>query len=355
MKVTIVGSGYMGSAMAWPLNDRGHQVRLVGTFLDVDIIKECKARRFHPKLKRTLPENVQPFYVEEIEEALDGAELIVSGVNSLGVHWIGKTLAPYVKPGQTILAITKGLECTDDGELQILPDVVAGELPEGVRDQVTQAAVGGPCIAAELAGRRHTFVMFGCRDGQMARELADIFRTPYYHLWPTNDLVGLEVCAALKNAYTLGIGLAGGFLEKAGGVDEGGAHMYNIAAGTFAQSTVEMDRLLQVLGATRDFAYGLPGSGDLYVTTQGARTVRLGRLLGKGHTFAEAREIMAGDTLEAAEIIREMGKALPKMVEQGRIDADAFPLLRALVDIIVYEKSPELPFDSYFHDMPAHL
>jgi len=346
----------MGSAMAWPLNDRGHDVQLVGTHLDADIIASCKETRIHPKLKRELPKNVQPFYIEEIEQALDGADLILSGVNSLGVHWIGKKIGPYLRPGQAVLAITKGLECDNDGNLRILPDVLAEEFPADVRDRVTCAAVGGPCIAAELAGRRDTSVMFGCRDAAMAKEIAGIFRTDYYHIWPTDDLVGLEVCAALKNAYTLGIGLAEGFLDRSGGVDEAGAHMYNIAASTFAQSTVEMDRMLQIMGGTRDLAYGLPGAGDLYVTTQGARTVRLGRLLGKGHTLTEAREIMAGETLEAAEIIREVGTALPKLEERGLVGDDDLPLMRALIRIIVNEEILEsLPLDAYFHDMPAHL
>ncbi|MBP1715583.1 MAG: glycerol-3-phosphate dehydrogenase, partial [Deltaproteobacteria bacterium] len=92
--VTIVGAGLMGTATAWPLSDNGHKVRLVGTHLDGDIIKSCKERGFHPRLKRQLPEGVRPFFVEEISQALDGAEIILSGVNSYGVRWIGRTLGP---------------------------------------------------------------------------------------------------------------------------------------------------------------------------------------------------------------------------------------------------------------------
>lgn len=353
LKIAIVGAGFMGSAVAWPLADNGHEVCLVGTHLDGDIIRHCKEDRFHPRLKRTIPGGVRPYYVEEMSEALEGVEIIVSGVNSLGVHWIGKKIGPYLKPGQTIIAITKGLEAADNGDLVILPDVLARELPAAIRDQVKRAAVGGPCIAGELAGRRPTTVVFGCRDGETAKQLADIFRTSYYHIWTTDDLVGLEVCAALKNAYTLGIGLAAGFLERDGGVDEADANMYNMAAGNFAQGITEIDRVLQMVGATRDFAYGLPGAGDLYVTTQGARTVRLGRLLGKGHTFAEAQQIMAGETLEAAEIVRTMGRALPKMTERDMIGPQDLPLMRMLIDLIVHEKQPEPPLHAYFHDMPA--
>ena len=348
VNVAIVGAGLMGTATAYPLSDNGHSVRLVGTHLDAAIIKSCKEQNFHPRLKRQLPPNVTPYYVEEIGEALDGVEVILSGVNSLGVHWIGQKLGPYLRPGQMIIAITKGLESDANGDLAILPDVLASELPAGIRSQVQFAAVGGPCIAGELAGKRHSCVVFGSRQQQTVETLAGIFRTPYYHVWTTTDLKGLEFGAAFKNAYTLGVGLAGGMLEKSGGVDSAGAWMHNTAAAIFAESCTEIERLLDIAGATRKFAYGLPGAGDLYVTSAGGRTVRLGNLLGAGHTYTEARQIMAGETLEAAEIIKTMGIALPGLEKRGVIGPDELPLLRALVKIVVHGESVQIPFDRFF-------
>ena len=348
--VAIVGAGLMGTATAYPLTDNGHAVRLVGTHLDGEIIQSCREHRYHPRLKRELPATVQPYTVEEMAQALDGVDTIVSGVNSSGAHWIGQTIGPYLRPGQLIIAVTKGLEAAENGDLVILPDVLYGELPAGVRDQVHLAAIGGPCIAGELAGRRPTCVVFGSRDPDAVERLAALFRTPYYHVWTTTDLVGLEVCAALKNAYTLGVGLAAGLLERTGGVDAAGAHMYNLAAAAFGQACTEIERLLQIVGGTRAFAYWLPGAGDLYVTCQGGRTVRLGRLLGLGHTFAEAQEIMAGETLEAAQIVRVMGNALPKLAARGIVNPQDFPLLRALVDVVVYGRPVALPLDAFSHD-----
>ncbi len=347
-KIAIVGAGLMGTAVAWPLSDNGHEVRLIGTHLDTEIIDSCRAGGYHPRLKRYLPANVTPFYLDKIEEALDGVEIVVSGVNSLGVHWIGQTLGPLLQPGQLVIAVTKGLEATDDGELLILPDVVAAEFPESIRDQVTIAAIGGPCIAGELAGRRPSLVVFGSRDSEDVERLAATFRASYYHIWTTTDLLGLEICAALKNAYTLGVGLVAGMLERDGGVDQADAYMHNLAAGVFAQGCTEIDRALQILGGSRRFAYGLPGPGDLYVTSMGGRTVRLGRLLGLGHSYAEARQIMAGETLEAVEIVRSMGKTLPRMQAQGNISAGDLPLLRALVDVVVHGKEIDLPLDAFF-------
>jgi len=266
--IAIVGAGMMGTATAYPLADNGHAIRLVGTHLDGEIIQSCRERRYHPRLQREIPPGVDPYFVEEIAEALDGVDIIVSGVNSLGVHWVGRMISSYLRPGQLIIAVTKGLEAAQNGDLLILPDVLASELPEGIRSQVQLAAIGGPCIAGELAGRRQSCVVFGSRDGDAAERLAATFRTPYHHVWTTTDLVGLEICAALKNAYTLGVGIVVGLLEQAGGPDGAGAHTHNLAAAVFAQGCTEIDQLLQLMGATRAFAYGLPGAGDLYVTCQ---------------------------------------------------------------------------------------
>jgi glycerol-3-phosphate dehydrogenase (NAD(P)+) len=196
--------------------------------------------------------------------------------------------------------------------------------------------------------RRRSCVVLGSRDGQALEKLAVIFRTSYYHVWTTTDLVGLEYSAALKNAYTLAVGLAAGILEKMGGVDAAGAHMHNLAAAVFGQACTEIERMLQIAGGTRHFAYGLPGAGDLYVTCQGGRTVRLGRLLGMGHSFSEAREIMAGETLESAEIVREMGRAVPRLVERGRLGPDELPMLRTLVDILIHGQPANVPLERFF-------
>jgi glycerol-3-phosphate dehydrogenase (NAD(P)+) len=346
--VAIVGAGMMGTATAYPLADNGHTVRLVGTHLDAEIITSCKERRYHPRLRREIPPAVAPFYVEEIETALAEVDVIVSGVNSLGVHWIGRTVAPHLKSGQLIIGVTKGLEAAANGDLRILPDVLADELPAAIRTQVQIAAIGGPCIAGELAGRRHSCVVFGSRNGDAVERLAGIFRTPYYHVWTTTDLVGLEICAALKNAYTLAVGLVGGMLERAGGADEAEAYMHNLAAAAFGQGCTEIDRMLQLVGGTRAFAHGLPGAGDFYVTTQGGRTVRLGRLMGQGYSFRQARQIMAGETLEAAMIVQVMGEALPRLAARGVVAAEDFPLLRALVDAVVHQRPTDLPLDLFF-------
>jgi len=348
-KIAIVGAGMMGTATAYPLSDNGHDIRLVGTHLDSEIISSCLEREYHPRLRRDLPTGVKPYFLDQIEEALDGVEIIVSGVNSHGVHWIGQTLAPHLKSGQIIIAVTKGLEAGPDGHLLLLTDVLANELPQSTREQVSLAAIGGPCIAGELAGRRETVVIFGSTNSECLETLANAFRTPYYHIWKTNDITGLEVCVALKNAYTLGVGYAAGVLEKQGGLDCAGARMYNLEAAAFAQGCLEMEHLTRIMGGTSAFAYGPPGAGDYYVTTQGGRSVELGKLLGKGHTYQEARLIMAGETLEAAAIVQQMGKAIPAMTANGIISETDFPLMRHLVRLVVDNERLEMPLDTFYN------
>lgn len=344
----ILGAGLMGSATAWPLSDNGHEVRLVGTHLDHAIIQSCKERNFHPRLQRHLPDRVIPFYLEELEQALSGVDFIVSGVNSTGVRWIGKTLAPFMANGRKIIAVTKGLEANEEGDLLILPEVLRAQLPAEVRQQVSLAAIGGPCIAGELAGRRPTSVLFGSREKQTAQQLAQVFRTDYYHIQVTTEIVALEIAVALKNAYALGVGLAGGRLEKIGGVDAAGAHMHNLAAALFALAASEMRQILEMLKVNSDFAFGLPGAGDLFVTVQGGRTVRLGRLLGQGLSFAQALEAMPGETLESVSIIQQMGWALPKLEARGLLDPRQLPFLRMLIGIIVEGRTAEIDLKRLF-------
>lgn len=348
--ITILGSGLMGTAVAWPLSDNGHQVRLVGTHLDGEIIRACLENGYHPRLRRQLPPNVRPYYVGQLREALEGADVIVSGVNSLGVHWIGRTLGPLLWPGATVIAITKGLEAQPDGNPRILPEALASELPAALRDRISLNAIGGPCIAGELAGRRQTCVVFAGRDEAALQRLRKLFCTPYYHIWLSTDVVGVEVCAALKNAYTLAVGLAGGVLERGGGVDAAGAGMHNLAAALFGISAREMTRIVTLMGGQPEHVIGLPGVGDQYVTCVGGRTIRLGRLLGSGLTYQQAVTEMAGETLEGAYIVQQLARALPIWEAQGRISHAELPLMRLLIRIITQDaalRPEEIPFDAF--------
>lgn len=345
--VAIVGAGLMGTALCYPLADNGHAVRLVGTHLDDEIIRQCLATRVHPPLRRALPASVEPFFITQLAQALDGVDLVISGVSSPGVRWFGRTVGPHLRPGLPILAVTKGLEATEEGALRILPDVLADELPAPIRERVPIAAIGGPCIAGELAARRHSAVVFGSRTPSVLPRLAAWLQTSYYHVWQTGDVVSLEICAAMKNAYALGVGLVAGLLEQAGGPD-GDAFMHNLAAALFAQAATEMVRMVRLLGGSAEHVASLPGVGDMFVTVQGGRTMRLGRLLGAGLSLEEARRRMAGETLESVEIIRAAGGALPRLTARGLVGPDDFPLLRLLYRILWEGAAAAFPWEQFF-------
>jgi len=104
-EIAILGAGMMGSALCWPLTDNGHSVRLVGTHLDGDIISRCKKDHYHPTLNRTLPDTVRPYHLEQIDQAVERAQTIVCGVNSLGIRWIASTLRPLVRAGQRVSCV----------------------------------------------------------------------------------------------------------------------------------------------------------------------------------------------------------------------------------------------------------
>ncbi|MFQ3619892.1 MAG: hypothetical protein SNJ78_02995 [Spirochaetales bacterium] len=346
--ITIIGAGYMGTALAWPLRDRGHTVRLVGTHLDEEIIDECKHTGVHPKLNRRLPEGVQVYPISDVDKALEDAEIIVSGVSSSGVHWIADILKDRIQPGQRVIGVTKGLEISEEGEVRIFPEVIREAFPENIQKQVTVAAIGGPCIANELAGRRQTGVVFGAPSYKEAEELARIFRTSYYHIWPTDDLYSLEVSVALKNFFALAVGTAYGRLEKEGGLDDAGASMHNLASALFAEGTLEIYRFLKETGGNPEFAFTLPGVGDLYVTVTGGRSVRMGKLLGSGLSYAEAVLKLPGETLEAVEIIRAMSRWIDAGDRKGTRKPNDYPLMRALIDVVVWGKPLEWNLEAWF-------
>ncbi len=347
--IAIVGAGMMGSALAWPLADNGHEVRLVGTPLDEDIISSIRYNGLHPKLQRQMPSRLIPFNHTELDRALAGVDLIASGVSSFGVPWFAETVGPKLKTGVPVIAVTKGLEDQPDGDLLTLPEATARRLPAQLRGLVSLNAIAGPCIAHELAARRQTSVVFCGKDQAVLEGIKQVFQTAYYHIWTSTHLTGVEVCAALKNAYAMGVGLAVGMMEQAG--PDGLAAMYNPQAALFAQSCLEMRRMLALLGCDPGEIDWLPGAGDLYVTVFGGRTVRLGKLLGQGNTFNEARSKMAGETLESVEIITRIGRALHRLEGRGRARTSDFPLILHLDEIINQGKTVDIPWDKFFNFM----
>jgi len=331
----------MGSAFCFPAADAGNTVRLVGTHLDQDWIKSIQETGIHPKLKIKLPETVVPLFHDQLGEALDAAnDLIVLGVSSAGVGWAIERLGAAWKRSASVLMLTKGLHAHND-TLQIFPDTVRDGLNAcGISDTAV-GAVAGPCIAGELAARRHTSVVIGYHAAKTLKTVTAMLATPYYHVDPSIDLVGMEVCAALKNFYALAVGCPAGFLAKQE-KPTNGALMHNLAAGLFTQALVEMNRMVKFLGGTEASVMGLAGAGDLYVTCQAGRNSRMGYLLGSGVSFSKAKSnYMAEETVEGAELAFALEPVFDRMFRQGRLDANAFPLATAIMRTVCRDA----PFD----------
>ncbi len=333
-KILILGAGVMGSAFSFPPSDRGHQVRLVGTHLDRHIIESLAQSGVHPKLKCRLPRSVVPFTHDRLGEALDDdTDLIVFGVSSPGVDWACRQLAPLLRRPIPILILTKGL-VAENGGLSIIPDVILRRMAELNAPPAPVAAVAGPCIAGELAALRHSSVVFTHPDPSLTEWLAELLAAPYYHVRGNGDQTGVEICAAFKNLYAIGVGSSEGLLDR-DGVSEGGARMHNPAASLYAQAVQEMYLLVEVLGGLPETVRGLAGTGDLYVTIQGGRNSRMGRLLGAGHLYSRAKaERMPDDTIEGAELALAIGATLKRMMIGGGLESAALPLARSLVDSI---------------------
>ena len=329
--ITIIGSGMMGSGMSRPARDNGHEVRLVGTPLDREIISEARISGRHVPMKRQLPDGIRYYQIEELDEALNGAEYIVCGVSSFGVEWFRNEIIPRLIPGVPVLSITKGLLNLPDGQVKTFPEYFTESLPEHLKGKVSFSAVGGPCTSYELMDRHQTMVYFCGEDRCALEKFQKLFTTDYYHPDISTDVLSVEMCVALKNAFAVAVSMGIGLAEKLEGAD---AYMYNPQAALFGQSLREMGRLLKFYGGDPDFACGIPGAGDLYVTIFGGRTRKLGYLLGKGKSYAEAKIELAGVTLESVVIITRMCCALRTLAEQRKIDLADFRLITFLDEVI---------------------
>ena len=345
--VTILGAGVMGSAMCLPAADRGHAVRLTGTHLDREIIDSVKASGRHPKLNVTLPGTVRAFHHEEFAAALGtDTDLIVLGVSSAGVGWAIDRLCEALKAPVPVVMITKGMH-PEEAKLTALPDRVAAEVKRRTGISLPVAAIGGPCIAGELAVRRHTGTVITAHDVSLAENLCAMLGTDYYHPRVSSDVIGVEICAAFKNFFAIGVGWAAGHQEKMAPT-ENRAFNHNAAAILFDQAIRELMILVRAHGGTEQSVWGMPGAGDLYVTCQAGRNSRLGNNLGRGLTYSETKAgPMKGDTIEGAELGVTVAATLRAMMARGTLDETALPLTSALLDALTRDTALDIPWANF--------
>ncbi len=258
--ITILGAGAMASAISVPLIKNGHNVKIWGTEFDKTVIDALKAGQPHPTLKVPIKGNF--FYDNELAEAVKDSEIIVFGVISSGVRNIAQRVKPLLT-NQIIVNIAKGF---DSGQTMI--EVLEQELPG-----LQAVTVAGPSIAIEVASEQRTHVIFTAKDKISAKLCKKAFQTKNYQVEISNDIIGAELCSALKNVYAITINLGKNNNHK---------------SALFAQSLAEMAKFVKAVGGKTKTAYSLSGLGDLHVTSQGGRNGMLGQMISSGKKPSEA-------------------------------------------------------------------
>ena len=344
--ITIIGAGMMGSALAFPAAENGHDVRIVGTCLDDEIIDGYIRTGKHEKFCRPFPENVTYHYFKDWKKCVEDADFVIGGVSSFGVDWFLEEILTQLDPAMPVLSVTKGLRATEDGTLLSYPGFWESELAKrGIHRTI--CAVGGPCTSYVLVFMDPTEVGFCGKDSDALRMMKQAMQRPYYHISLTNDVIGLESAVALKNAYAMAVTLAVGLNIRWHGEDE--PQHYNSQAGTFTQAVRETHALMQMQGGS--FESECVGLGDLYVTIFSGRTRRCGVLMGQGLNYDEVTEALAGITLESLVITRVMGNAIRRKAELGLVDLRDFPLLMHIAEILDKGKADaDLPWEAFTYE-----
>lgn len=278
MKAVVVGSGGWGTALSMVLCDNGHDVTLWSH--DPAKAAEMAKTRENSKLKGVqLPDSLK---ISGDLDCLKGAELVISATPSFAVRETGKKIAPYLTPETVLVSVSKGIERDTNLRMSQILTEVTGNICK-------VAALSGPSHAEEVSIRMPTGCVSACPDLKVARLVQDAFMNDYFRVYTSEDIVGVELSAAMKNVVAL-----------ACGVCDGMGYQDNTKALLMTRAMAELTRLGEKLGGTRQTFGGLAGMGDLIVTctSMHSRNRRAGILLGQGksvgQTLAETGGVVEG-------------------------------------------------------------
>jgi len=312
-KILIIGGGAMGSAFSIPCLENKNKVTITEPYSKVFIKNLSSKNKFHSALKMKLPKKLiyKRFSQELLREKFN---LIVIALSLSGIDFIGKELK-NLKIKTPILVLTKGLKY----EKKINKIFTISELLKKKYNGINVSALKGPCLAKELARKNNTSVIIANKNINVAKWIGKQISTEYYLIEYSKDIIGVEICSAIKNIYSMIIG-AGQSL--------------NSSSSLFQKSLVEMKYLTKYFKGKETTIESLAGVGDLYVSAAGGRNSKMGSYLGKGFTFKIAKKkFMKKDTVEGEQLAREIAPFIIKKIDKKKV-----PLMTNLFKAILKNK-----------------
>lgn len=310
-KILIIGGGAMGSAFTIPCLENNNRVTITEPYSKIFIKDLSSINKFHSALKIKLPKKLKfrKFSKELLKEKFD---LIVIALSLSGIDFIGKELKNF-KIKTPILVLTKGLKYERKSNKVL---TISEQLKRNYNG-LNISVLKGPCLAKELARKNRTSVVIANKNIKIAKSIGKQISTKYYLTEYSKDVIGVEVCSAIKNIYAMIIG-AGQSL--------------NSSSNLFQKSMLEMKYLIKYFKGKDETILGLAGVGDLYVSAAGGRNSKMGSYLGKGFTFKIAKKrFMPNDTVEGEQLAKEIAPFVLKRINKKRIPL-MINLLRAILN-----------------------
>ena len=269
-KIGVLGAGTWGMALARMLSNQGHQVT-VWSAVEREI-DEFSVTRRHPNLPgMVIPDEI--VFTKDMATVCEGKEILLFAVPSVFVRSTARAAAPFVRDGQIIVDVAKGIEADT---LFTMTQIIESEIQN---PKVPLVALSGPTHAEEVAKDLPTTIVSACTDMQAAERVQEVFSNTCLRVYTNEDVLGVELCGAMKNVIALASGVAAGL-----------GYGDNTKAALITRGIAEITRLGVAMGCNVMTFAGLAGIGDLIVTATSvhSRNNRCGMLMGQGISPQEA-------------------------------------------------------------------
>lgn len=316
MRIAVLGNGGFGTAMALVLDRAGHHVALWGH--DAVYTAHVAASRRNPRYLEgvVLPDSIR--VSNDGAAVLDRAEIVLVAVPTQHVRTVASTLRPFLPADVPLVSLAKGLEQTTGAR----PSSVLGEV---LGEPGRVYALSGPSHAEEIARELPTTVVVAGADDAVLQRLQGALQTPWFRVYRNHDLLGLELCGALKNVMALAAGIADGL-----------GYGDNAKAAILCRGLVEMQRFGSAHGADARTFFGLAGVGDLAVTafSRHGRNRAFGERIGRGETLAQA--------LAASPKVAEGVWSSRVVVAAARTVGVEMPIATAVARVLFEDLSPKV-------------